>query len=481
MRFFTKLLILLSFFFGGADIGVASVLNPLCKQYFLEAIPDNHRPLTHSNIFIKGLNNLDIKGRQLHALNILLKDNSGLVNDDLRKALKIKQKAYLSQVDPARMPSAEELGLMQKHTLDALEYVLRTFRTNGADDDLRKWTIKALGKHDNADTSTIEHLLQLTRGVASNNDMEVIWANEAIQGVSIKFGNDFVYVPRQMGEIRALPSGLEYEIISVKSLGGVNNVNEVAKVTLKNKSNGEEVVGVYKALAGEARYQDALKSSDRFKLKDSVGYIREVQAYDFFTKFMHHNQIQVPETSSMVLTHNGKQYGVGSFQFFAKGYQSVNDYYGQRSHLGRPAKIWQEYKDIWNTQSSDTRWTNIASWIQVFDYIMGNADRFSNTRYGGGNPNNIFMAEMNHNRSKIMVALIDNGNGRYSQEILGRENIPPIDYIDPALRDTISSWDQHFFEYIERRYREYLPPDGINDIMRRIRDVQNAITPSNPG
>jgi hypothetical protein len=261
--------------------------------------------------------------------------------------------------------------------------------------------------------------------------------------------------------INLLPSSA---LTNLRAIGD-GNVNVTLFLEFR-LPDGRRVKGVFKPFFGQNGYGRAVP--------DLVSFTREIQASDFYYEFFQHPRIIFPETRELIVTTVDRSYGVGSFQLFLEGFRTVNEMYG--GHDGRPVPpASPRYIEVWDRQRLDPRWSDVGPWIAVYDYLLGNTDRFQNSRRTWGNPNNIMVRELDGGRS-LEIGLIDTGNGRRIRPDgeFGLRDIPDPRTYSPQLIEAVTRADTEI-NRIRDSYGKVLSTNGVDDLATRIQQVRQKI------
>jgi hypothetical protein len=404
--------------------------------------------------------------RQYLALQILSKNN---ISSKIAQQAKLKLNSYPKPLINKNLSDLSRFENPENLRIDALEFILKTFASI-SDRPIRKECLAALSDFPNTTLRTVETLLPILRGSKELYGSEIHLAHSALRKIMMRLHNnhDFLnlyFTSRTFENIHSEPQQSFFDqakLISVENFD-TGSANSTIKVSME--VNGQRIHGIFKPLMGEAAQDSATVNN--------LLFTREVQAFEFFSAYFEHLQIRIPETREVILTTDRQSYGVGSIQFFlpaTEGWRTLNEFYGGAN--GKPvSNASVEYLEVWPRQNQDSRWKPLAPWVRVFDFIIGNTDRFPNSKRQWGNPNNILMREVGNH---LEVALIDNGNGRrfrrlgeYVNANSSFKDLPTSSQIPPKLKSVILKLVEQKTE-ISRRFSDTLSPQGVNDMLNRI-------------
>lgn len=309
----------------------------------------------------------------------------------------------------------------------------------------------------------IDTLWGTARGVGARHRGEVKWANEKIMALQWANQNSLpnIYISAenrhqlQNTGIDA-KSAFNSHVVSVEPMNEGKGMSETFIIRFENGKRA-----IFKPLWGENSYNKPNAHLNR------IGFSREAQAFLFYQRYFKTDGIHLPLTVEAAVHFNGRHFGVGSLQEFAEGYDTLAKKYTPWGYQ----YDWQNLGPIWAKQREDGRWDGLAPWVQTFDYIIGNVDRFPHDKAPTGNPNNILVKENGY--GGLEVGLIDNAKGRGYP--LSLDYIPPAQAIPLGLRDWIKSFNDEKIDQIRRDFAYQLPRDAVEDMVQRIRNVQNHI------
>lgn len=309
----------------------------------------------------------------------------------------------------------------------------------------------------------IDALWGTARGVGALSRKEVRKANEKIIAVQMNNQESLpqIYISAEI-QHRLKKTGIDISnrfnsrLIGVEPMGEGKGLSESFIVRFENGKRA-----IFKPLWGEHSY-----SKDSANL-NRIGFSRESQAYLFYEKYFKRDGIHLPFIVEATLHFNGRHFGVGSLQEFEEGYQTLAEKYKPKGYQFS----WKNLEPVWSSQRRDDRWRSLAPWIQTFDYLIGNVDRFPHGRAPTGNPNNLLVRETR--TGGLEVALIDNAKGRGYPTPL--EYLPPAHTIPLELRKVIKTFDNTKMDEIRRDFAFQIPHNAIEDVIQRIRRVQNYL------
>jgi hypothetical protein len=432
-------------FFAATVPAFAAPPDSLCEQLLL-GVPTARNPF-----FALEGQMATLAERQAAALEILVADAE--LPAALREQAGHKRDYFRHESTPQRL--REALGRLDPaaRRLAALELAVTTFRSASWDGSFLGAVLSRLSLEAFADGDTVALLAELTRGVQLPDLACSRLANEAIRAISLRTGRSHpARGPPADGLARTEPADilLHEPIARVEPLGGGKNTTLL--VTFVNG-----VRGVFKPMTGELGYGDRARSTDW------ILFPREVSAYDLVERGLFEGgerRAFVPVTVETVLVHDGVTYGVGSLQFFEEGFVSLS-------------KLIAEKPADWERLRATREWHEAEAFARTVDFMLGNYDRFPNTKHRNGNLSNV-MVKLEADGS-FRMALIDNGIGRNvdpGRWDFGLDNCPLREHIPAELKRAILEFDE---SAVRRRYATSLPADGLEEFFARVRAVRERI------
>jgi len=367
---------------------------------------------------------------------------------------------HLNLSADARSKLEQKVGDAESVT-SALQVLLRSFSNQQSDSALHLAVLNFIEKSNLPVSSKLEALLPIVRGNGAWSREEVKRANELITQLQWKHASDVpdLMIPKEYKTLENFfdikPEAFtESPITDIKRMGDGSGINETYVINFQNGNRA-----IFKPLYGENSFpkMDSPLSS--------INFIREANAHLLYKKYFSHPKITVPITIEAFLNHNGKSYGIGSIQMFKAGYNTVSAKYDTEPFS------WNNVHRIWERQRADLRWSYYAPWVQTFDYILGNVDRFPHHKAPNGNPNNLLVQE--DLDGGLKVALIDNAKGRGYRIPL--DYLPNAKDIPQDLRERIKSIGNTELNEMRYIFGWQLSDAAIEDIISRIKLVQQHI------
>lgn len=360
--------------------------------------------------------------------------------------------------------SLEANSWKSENAAAAMGRILSTFSDHANDGALRSNLVRFTVSDVLPPTAAIDALWDTTRGVGSLDRAEIKWANEKIIELQLKHSNEVpnLYISaenRALAERLGIPVEKHFSS-PITSVYQMTDGAGISQTFIVHFANGKKAI--FKPFWGENSYNKPEAHFNR------IGFNREAQAYFFYQKYFKHDSIKLPVTVEAALHFNGRHFGVGSLQVFEEGYETLTKKYNPYPGYWFD---WNNLGPVWSKQREDSRWGYYAPWIQTFDYVLGNVDRFPHEKARTGNPNNIMVKE--NGNGGLKIALIDNAKGRGYP--LSLDYIPPAHDIPADLRERIKGMNDGTFAEIRRDFAFQLPADAVEDVIQRIRNVQNHI------
>jgi hypothetical protein len=130
----------------------------------------------------------------------------------------------------------------------------------------------------------------------------------------------------------------------------------------------------------------------------------------------------------------------------------------------------KNHPDAWSRVRSSAEWKKTEADVRALDYVMGNVDRFPNSVYREGNLANLLVPNAMKTGADVEVVLIDNGVGRPGNSDFHVGNVSPG--VSNALRQAFLDFDAESFR---RGESQWLPADGIDDVISRIRKIREML------
>ena len=346
-------------------------------------------------------------------------------------------------------------AVLKQETIDALTYLLYESSTpHLTKDSFREALIHSVPQIMPL-SKALDLLLPIARGVTLTTPMDLIFANKAIQRLSLleeysKISNTHQNVSQDLFS--------NAKIISVSPLGGGYNTTLLVKF-----ENG--LKAIFKPLLGQNNL------GDRNNWSSNVAFVREVSAVAIIEKYLGnkksrqlgYSQIITPNTIETILVHNDKSYGLGSLQMFLPEFETLTSI---------------KNKSLFDSDRilNSTHWKSQESRIRIFDFVLGNPDRLPNPGYrdlnfAQANYSNIMIAN-NKREELIQIALIDNAMGRPGPVEMSSHYLPSADQIPNDLRFAIFNFNAK--EFREEMYN-ILPKQGIEDLITRVHIVKEYI------
>lgn len=378
--------------------------------------------------------------------------------DEMRSsALALTGRARGNQVSAALKKLLEGLSPEEaKHF--ATEYLLQNSGLSAASAPLRAELIRDLGRSPHSTGRTIELLLDISRGAKLAADEETKSAAEAITEITKRIGS---YPPRFEARVAAEDVRRSMLHEPIEKIDPMLPKTNVYRVKLRNG-----VRGILKP-----RMEDRPWTAGRFE-PNRIAYSRELEAFDLIEKFLGNeaarksgkSRIWIPETVEVSPVINGKAYGPSSFQAFAEGYMPLDDFIKQNP-------------EVWRQLARSPEWKETKARIMFLDYAQGNVDRLGNKANTAHflrklNLANIMVPKDLARPADLKVALIDNAVGRPGIPSFTIDFAPKAEDIPEDLRKVLREFD---FAAYEKNARRYLNNEGVQDTIRRIRELRTLV------
>jgi hypothetical protein len=286
-----------------------------------------------------------------------------------------------------------------------------------------------------------EALLPTARGLVDVNRDEVVRAHRSIQRIGRYLGS----YPRR--NRAAIGRSEDADILLHEPIARISSFDLGF-----NKSYLVEFVNGRKAIFKPFLGQKNLYTPSR-QWRFRIAFPREVSAVAIIEDFLKNassrrqglSPIALPVTVEALLVYEGQSYGLGSIQMFVEAEASTKEFVEQ---------------------------SGLEPRLRTIDYILGNPDRLSNFGLGIPHYETPNYANILRDSRTGLVSLIDNAFGRPGPREFSLKYAPPAEQIPTDLADAILTFDTVRFRV---SHSALLPPEGIEDVIARVRALQAEI------